>query len=198
MKKSCISVFIVLFSANCFLLEVSSQFRKFKGFSWESCGKPDDPIHVKTLHVYPNPIPSPGYVLAPASATTLIDLLSPLPVNVTLEKEVAGAWVKIPCVYDQGSCYYPDACDRLVQVFMTYTGFCPDSLGPSSLSCGCPLKAGDYIWPTSGIYIPNFSLPDKLTNFRLQIILGNSEKELGCLKVNFSVASGLLNQHNEM
>ncbi|KAK9962974.1 hypothetical protein ABG768_006206 [Culter alburnus] len=198
MKKSCISLFIVLFSANCFLLEVSSHFQKFKGFSWESCGKPDDPIHVKTLHVYPNPIPSPGYVLAPASATTLIDLLSPLPVNVTLEKEVAGAWVKIPCVDDRGSCYYPDACDRLVQVFMTLTGLCPYSLSPSSLSCRCPLKAGDYVWPTSGIYIPNFSLPDKLTNFRLQVILGNSNKELGCLKVSFSLASGLLNQHNEM
>ncbi|KAL1262439.1 hypothetical protein QQF64_007704 [Cirrhinus molitorella] len=141
--KSCISVFIV-FAANSFLLEVSSKwhsrkslaFTKFRGFSWESCGKPDDPTYVKALHVYPNPIPSPGYVMAAASATTSVDLRSPFP--------------------------------------------------------------GDYDWPSSGIYIPNFSLPNRLTDFRLQIILGNSEKELGCLKVNFSIASSLHNQRTEM
>ncbi|XP_056106386.1 ganglioside GM2 activator, partial [Rhinichthys klamathensis goyatoka] len=201
--RSCISVFIALFVSNCFLLEVSSQwpsrksfaFKKFKKFSWDNCGKPDAPIFVKTLHVYPNPIPSPGYVLAPASATTSIDLLSPLPVNLTLEREVDGAWVKIPCVDDLGSCYYPDACDWLVEFFMAITGLCPP--GVPIRPCSCPLKAGDYVWPSTGTYIPNFSLSDRLTHFRLQIILGNSEKELGCLKVNFSVAS-VLHQHNEM
>jgi len=54
---------------------------QFKKFSWDNCGKPDAPITVKTLHVYPNPIPSPGYILAPALVTTSIDLLSPLPVS---------------------------------------------------------------------------------------------------------------------
>lgn len=51
--------------------------------------------------------------------------------NLTLEREVAGAWVKIPCVDDLGSCYYPDACERLVQLFRGLTG----------LSIDCPFKA---------------------------------------------------------
>ncbi|XP_039536319.1 ganglioside GM2 activator [Pimephales promelas] len=198
--KSCISVFIALFVFNCFVLDVSSRkrftFKKFKKFSWDNCGKPDAPITVKTLHVYPNPIPSPGYILAPALVTTSIDLLSPLPVNLTLEREVDGAWVKIPCVDDLGSCYYPDACNQLVQLFMTMTGLCPPGVHISP--CICPLKAGDYVWPSTGTYIPDFSLSDRLTHFRFQIILGNSEKELGCLKVNFSVISILHYQHNEM
>ncbi|XP_050984064.1 ganglioside GM2 activator [Labeo rohita] len=203
--KSCISVFIVL-AANSFLVEVSSKwhsrrslaFTKFRGFSWENCGKPDDPTYVKNLHVYPNPVPSPGYVMAAASANTSVDLRSPFPVNVTLEKDVAGVWVKVPCVDDVGSCYYPDACERLAQLFMTFPELCPQPKRSSSVPCGCPFRAGDYDWPSSGIYIPNFSLPTKLTNFKLQIILGNSERELGCLKVNFSIASVLRNQHNEM
>ncbi|XP_018942463.1 ganglioside GM2 activator isoform X1 [Cyprinus carpio] len=169
-----------------------------RGFSWENCGKPDDPTDVKNLHVYPNPIPSPGYVIAAASATTSVHLCSPFPVNLTLEREVAGVWLKVPCVDDLGSCYYPDACVRLAQLFMLIPELCPEPKRSSSVPCGCPFRAGDYYWPSSGIYIPNFSLPNRLTNFRLQIILGNAEKELGCLKVSFSIASVLYNQHTEM
>jgi len=60
-------------------------------------------------------------------------------VNLTLEREVDGAWVKIPCVDDLGSCYYPDACNQLVQLFMTMTGLCPPGVHISP--CICPLKA---------------------------------------------------------
>uniref|UniRef100_A0A8C2HJ67 MD-2-related lipid-recognition domain-containing protein n=1 Tax=Cyprinus carpio TaxID=7962 RepID=A0A8C2HJ67_CYPCA len=204
--KSCISVSIALFAASSVLFDVSSEwhsrrsfaFTKFRGFSWENCGKPDDPTDVKTLHVYPNPIPSPGYVIAAASATTSVHLCSPFPVNLTLEREVAGVWIKVPCVDDLGSCYYPDACVWLAQLFMMIPELCPEPKRSSSVPCGCPFRAGDYYWPSSGIYIPNFSLPNRLTNFRLQIILGNAEKELGCLKVSFSIASVLYNQHTEM
>lgn len=151
-------------------------------------------------------------------------------VNLTLEREVAGVWIKVPCVDDLGSCYYPDACVRLAQLFMMIPELCPEPKRSSSVPCGCPFRAvsvssftehphqmfvyffisgflcltficffqGDYYWPSSGIYIPNFSLSNRLTNFRLQIILGNAEKELGCLKVSFSIASVLYNQHNEM
>ncbi|XP_016409168.1 ganglioside GM2 activator-like [Sinocyclocheilus rhinocerous] len=129
--KSCISVFIALFAASSILLDVSSKwhsrrsfaFTKFRGFSWENCGKPDDPTYVQTLHVYPNPIPSPGCV------------------NLTLEREVAGVWIKVPCVDDLGSCYYPDACVRLTQLFMTIPELCPEPKRSSSVPCGCPLRA---------------------------------------------------------
>lgn len=176
----------------------SFAFTKFRGFSWDTCGKPEDPTYVKTLHVYPNPIPSPGYVMASASASTSLHLRSPFSVNLTLEREVAGVWIKVPCVDDLGSCYYPDACVRLAQLFMWIPQLCPEPKPSSSVPCGCPFRAGDYYWPSSGIYIPNFSLPNRLTNFRLQVVLGNSGEELGCIKVSFSIASVLYNRHNEM
>nr|XP_003199939.1 ganglioside GM2 activator-like [Danio rerio] len=206
-KMSCVSLLISLFAFSCVLKEVSSQwlsrktftFTKFNRFSWEKCGNPDAPFHWKTLHVYPNAIPSPGIVLGTASASIAVDLTSPLPVNLTLEKEVAGAWVKIPCVNGVGSCYYPDACDQLAEV-MSMFSLCPEHLRLNRSSCRCPFKAGDYNWPTSdsGIYIPNFSLSDTITNFRLHVILGSTEKELGCFKVKFSLATSLKFQHHEL
>ncbi|XP_052430138.1 ganglioside GM2 activator [Carassius gibelio] len=119
-----------------------------RGFSWDTCGKPEDPTYVKTLHVYPNPIPSPGYVMASASASTSLHLRSPFSVNLTLEREVAGVWIKVPCVDDLGSCYYPDACVRLAQLFMWIPQLCPEPKPSSSVPCGCPFRAisGDLIF----------------------------------------------------
>uniref|UniRef100_A0A673MLE8 MD-2-related lipid-recognition domain-containing protein n=1 Tax=Sinocyclocheilus rhinocerous TaxID=307959 RepID=A0A673MLE8_9TELE len=197
--KSCISVFIALFAASSILLDVSSKwhsrrsfaFTKVRtGFSWENCGKPDDPTYVQTLHVYPNPIPSPGCLntvlctFVKSSGLQKMMLFYLFQVNLTLEREVAGVWIKVPCVDDLGSCYYPDACVRLTQLFMTIPELCPEPKRSSSVPCGCPLRAGDYYWPSSGIYIPNFLLPNRLTNFRLQIILGSSEKR-AALKVAY-------------
>lgn len=62
-------------------------------------------------------------------------------VNLTLEREVAGVWVKVPCVDDLGSCYYPDACVRLAQLFKTVPELCPEPKRSSSVPCGCPFRA---------------------------------------------------------
>ncbi|KAG9334673.1 hypothetical protein JZ751_007332, partial [Albula glossodonta] len=86
---------------------------KIFGFSWKNCGKPDDPAVMKTLDLSPDPIGIPGDVTASAAGSTSVKLAAPLAVNVTLEKEVAGFWVKIPCLEEIGSCHYPDGCQLL-------------------------------------------------------------------------------------
>ncbi len=114
------------------------------------------------------------------------------PVNLT----VAGVWVKVPCVDDLGSCYHPDVCVRLTQLFKTVPELCPEPKRPSRVPCGCLFVSsftehpvyfismflrltficfsrGDYCCPSSGIHISNVLLPNRVTNFRLQIILGN-------------------------
>ncbi|XP_051716078.1 ganglioside GM2 activator [Ctenopharyngodon idella] len=196
--KSCASVFIALFAANCFLLEGSSHLLSRKisklttvwGFSWQDCDKPNDPARLKTLNISPDPIPIPGQLTAYASGTTSVELASPLSVNVTLEKEVAGIWVKIPCLEEIGSCHYPNVCDLLDQLIPPGQD-CPEPLHTYGLPCHCPFKAGDYSLPTSDIYIPEVELPGWLTNgnYKVQGVLGSSEKELGCLKIAFSLHS---------
>ncbi len=113
------------------------------------------------------------------------------PVNLT----VAGVWVKV-CVDDLGSCCFPDVCVRLTQLFKTVPELCPEPKRSSRVPCGCLFVSsfteypvcfismflrltfiyffqGDYYCPSSGIHIPNVLLPNRVTNFRLQIILGN-------------------------
>lgn len=64
----------------------------------------------------------------------------PHQVNLTLEKEVAGFWVKVPCVDELGSCHYKDACDLLNQVIPPGVD-CPEPLHTFGLPCHCPFKA---------------------------------------------------------
>lgn len=61
-------------------------------------------------------------------------------VNVTLEKEVAGFWVKVPCLEEVGSCHYRDACDILNQLIPPGQD-CPEPLHTYGLPCHCPFKA---------------------------------------------------------
>lgn len=163
---------------------------KILGFSWENCGKPDDPAVLKALSVSPDPIGIPGDLTASASGSTSVALVSPLSVNVTLEKEVAGIWVKIPCVEEIGSCHYADGCDLLNQLIPPGQD-CPEPLHTYGLPCHCPFKAGDYTLPQSDFYVPNIDLPFWLTNgnYRVEGVLGNMGKELGCLKVSLTIHS---------
>nr|XP_043891717.1 ganglioside GM2 activator-like [Solea senegalensis] len=164
---------------------------KVLGFDWKNCGQPDTPAVLKTLALSPDPITIPGDLTASASGTTDVELAAPLPVTVTLEKEVAGFWVKIPCVEELGSCHYQDACAILNQLIPPGQD-CPEPLHTYGLPCHCPFKAGSYSLPQSDFYVPDMDLPYWLTNgdYRIQGVLGNGNgKELGCLKVALSIHS---------
>lgn len=160
-------------------------------FDWKNCGKPDDPAVLKTLSVAPDPIKIPGDLKAEASGTTSVDLAAPLSLNVTLEKEVAGFWVNIPCVEELGSCHYDNACD-LLDLFIPPGQDCPEPLHSYGLPCHCPFKAGSYSLPLSDFYVPNIpDLPYWLTNgnYRVQGVLGKDGSELGCLKLGLAIHS---------
>ncbi|KAJ8254971.1 hypothetical protein GJAV_G00199460 [Gymnothorax javanicus] len=185
------SIFILLSECNFDFKRRTSKNTQILGFSWENCGKPDDPAVLKSLDLSPDPIGIPGDLTASASGSTKVELAAPLSVNVTLEKEVAGFWVKIPCVEELGSCHYPDACELLDQIIPPGQD-CPEPLHTYGIPCHCPFKAGDYSLPKSDFYLPDVDLPSWLTNghYRVQGVLGAKGQELGCLKVTFSVHSG--------
>ncbi|XP_033948646.1 ganglioside GM2 activator [Pseudochaenichthys georgianus] len=160
------------------------------GFDWKNCGQPDAPAVLKTLTVSPDPISIPGELTASASGSTSVELAAPLSVNVTLEKEVAGFWVKVPCLEELGSCHYKDACDILSQLIPPGQD-CPEPLHTYGLPCRCPFKAGSYSLPQSDFTLPTMDLPYWLSNgnYRMQGVLGAEGKELGCLKVSLSLHS---------
>uniref|UniRef100_A0AAZ3NPZ7 MD-2-related lipid-recognition domain-containing protein n=1 Tax=Oncorhynchus tshawytscha TaxID=74940 RepID=A0AAZ3NPZ7_ONCTS len=147
------------------------------GFSWENCGKPDDPAVLKTLTL--------------ASGNTTVELAAPrVSKPLTGAKEVAGFWVKVPCVEEIGSCHYADGCDLLNQLIPPGQD-CPEPLHTYGIPCHCPFKAGMYTLPESDFYLPDIDLPYWLTNghYRVQGVLGAMGKELGCLKITFAVHS---------
>ncbi|XP_019726985.1 ganglioside GM2 activator [Hippocampus comes] len=163
----------------------------FSGFAWKNCGKPDAPAVLKTLSVSPDPISIPGDLTASASGSTSVEIRAPLTVNITLEKEVAGFWVTIPCMDEMGSCHYADACDILTQLIPPGQD-CPEPLHTYGLPCHCPFKPGSYALPESDFFLPFVDVPSWLTNgdYRLQGVLGGSGgTELGCLKVALSLHS---------
>lgn len=60
-------------------------------------------------------------------------------VELTVEKEVAGIWIKIPCVDQIGSCTYKDICD-ILDNFIPPGEPCPEPLRTYGLPCHCPIK----------------------------------------------------------
>ncbi|XP_029296748.1 ganglioside GM2 activator [Cottoperca gobio] len=186
-----LSLFVVITQVKC----SSSRLKRVTkaqvlGFDWKNCGQPDAPAVLKTLTVSPDPISIPGDLTASAAGSTSVELAAPLAVNVTLEKEVAGFWVKVPCVEELGSCHYQDACGILSQLIPPGQD-CPEPLHTYGLPCRCPFKAGSYSLPQSDFYLPYMDLPYWLTNgnYRVQGVLGSQGSELGCLKVSLSLHS---------
>lgn len=115
------SIVLVYYQFSCYAYVLLSIIEKFKRFSWEKCGKPDAPFHLKTLHVYPNAIPSPGIVLGTASASTAVDLTSPLPVSTNYNMTCRIYSHTCTCVIVVSKC----GCSLLyLDVFLMYDFVC--------------------------------------------------------------------------
>lgn len=56
-----------------------------------------------------------------------------------MEKEVAGFWVKIPCVEQLGSCSYENVCNMIDECIPPGEP-CPEPLHTLGLPCHCPFK----------------------------------------------------------
>ncbi|KAM6150495.1 ganglioside GM2 activator [Erethizon dorsatum] len=157
-------------------------------FSWDNCDEGKDPAVIKGLTVEPDPIVIPGNVTISAAGRTSVRLTSPLKVELILEREVAGLWVKIPCVEQLGSCTYDDFCN-VIDTYLPPGEPCPEPLHTYGLPCHCPFKEGTYSLPRSDFTVPDLELPGWLStgNYRVQSILSNSEQRLGCVRISASL-----------
>nr|XP_020024296.1 ganglioside GM2 activator [Castor canadensis] len=158
------------------------------GFSWDNCDEGKDPAVIESLTLEPDPIVVPGNVTVSAQGKTSVPLISPQKVELSVEKEVAGFWVKIPCVEQLGSCTYEDFCD-LLDSFIPPGQSCPEPLHTYGLPCHCPFKEGTYSLPTSDFTLPDLELPGWLStgNYRIQSVLSSGGKRLACVKIAASL-----------
>lgn len=170
------------------LAKIPKQGFRISSFSWENCDDGKDPVLIKSLNVEPNPIVEPGNVTVSAETQTSVALNSPLKVDLIVQKEMAGFWVKVPCVEQVGSCTYDDICN-VFDMFLPPGEPCPEPLHTYGLPCHCPFKEGKYSLPKSVINIPHLDLPSWLStgNYRIQNVLSSGKKHLGCFKIDVSL-----------
>lgn len=162
--------------------------KQLSSFSWDNCDEGKDPAVIKSLTLEPDPIVVPGNVTISANGKTSVALTSPLKVELTVEKEVAGFWVKIPCVEQIGSCTYEDFCDVLDTIIPPGEP-CPEPLHTYGLPCHCPFKDGTYSLPKSDFTVPDLELPSWLStgNYRIESILSSGGSRLACVKIAASL-----------
>ncbi|XP_013363621.1 PREDICTED: ganglioside GM2 activator [Chinchilla lanigera] len=165
-----------------------SRLSRLGGFSWDNCDEGKDPAVIKGLTVEPDPIVIPGDMIVSAEGKTSVPLTSPLKVELTVEREVAGLWIKIPCVEQLGSCTYDDICNVLA-TYIPPGEPCPEPLHTYGLPCHCPFKEGTYSLPRSNFTVPDLELPSWLStgNYRIQSVLSRREKRLGCVRISASL-----------
>ncbi|XP_003782076.1 ganglioside GM2 activator [Otolemur garnettii] len=166
------------------------RLKQLGSFSWDNCDEGKDPAVIKSLTLEPDPIVIPGNVTVSVEGKTDVLLSSPQKVALTVEKEMAGFWVKIPCVEEIGSCVYEDICDMLNNLIPPGVP-CPEPLHTYGLPCHCPFKEGTYSLPKSDFTVPDLELPSWLTNgnYRIESILSSDGKRLGCIKIAASLQS---------
>ncbi|KAG8509303.1 Ganglioside GM2 activator [Galemys pyrenaicus] len=173
---------------NCPFSPCLPRSRQASNFTWDNCDDGKDPAVVTSMTMEPDPVAVPGNLTVSAEVKTSVPLSAPLKAELTLEKEVAGIWVRIPCVEQIGSCTYENICDML-DTLVPPGHPCPEPLHTFGLPCHCPFRAGTYSLPRSDFTLPDLELPGWLSSghYRVQGVLSSSDQRLGCLKVSVSL-----------
>nr|XP_051674744.1 ganglioside GM2 activator isoform X1 [Oryctolagus cuniculus]XP_051674745.1 ganglioside GM2 activator isoform X1 [Oryctolagus cuniculus] len=165
-----------------------SRQNHLSSFSWDNCDDGKNPVIVNSLTLEPDPIVIPGNVTIGAEVKTSVPLVSPQKVVLTVEKKVAGVWIKIPCVEQLGSCTYDNVCNVL-DMLVPPGKSCSELLHADGLPCHCPIKEGTYSLPSRVFTVPEMELPNWLVtgNYYIQGVLSSGEKRLACVKISASV-----------
>ncbi|RUS72646.1 hypothetical protein EGW08_019584 [Elysia chlorotica] len=108
-------------------------------FVFNNCADPkNEQVKVNTISLKPDPLKLPGNVTAGGAVTINSPVGSPLKVALDVYYKVFGAWIKVPCVDDIGSCTYDDFCKKI------NIASCPPEIVKAGLTCKCPFPAGNF------------------------------------------------------
>eukprot|EP00727_Mastigamoeba_balamuthi_P011362 m51a1_g6849 putative ganglioside gm2 activator (200) ;mRNA; r:94451-95391 len=187
MRAACVVAALAAAATAAAVLEagVGSEFR------WESCAgaEPAD-VHVERLLVAPSPVVF-GRNASVTADFKIAKTLTRVPLALTIEKQVAGFWVKVPCQNNVGSCTYEDFCTELSQIPEDQ---CPELLRVLGLGCRCPFAEG--LYTTNGpqpVEVPTASpTTEKLVagNLRVTVRAHDQDGSLAaCITVWISVAT---------
>jgi ganglioside GM2 activator len=108
-------------------------------------------------------------------------------IAITLQKQIFGEWVDIPCIEGLGSCTYDtNLCDALEKNKVQVCSI----LQPLGLPCQCPFGAGNYKVNGASVEIPNPGV-SWATNgdFYAKVVFQGSSAVYACTEAYFSLTS---------
>jgi len=169
------------------IADVQKQYEQAKvllvGFTYDDCSSSSDPVHVRSLHVSPDPIPLPGNIVASASAEVAESIAGNIKASVKMETEIFGHFFEIPCVDNVGSCDYSDLCSLLPKPEEP----CPPILAKAGIPCRCPFPAGKFNLPSTQVLLPSVPLPIHSATVRVTVHLTADDKPVTCIQIKASV-----------
>ncbi|GFG40498.1 hypothetical protein Cfor_06510 [Coptotermes formosanus] len=106
-------------------------------------------------------------------------------VKVSMKRQVLGAWVKVPCIKDFGSCTYEDLCNYGYEEDTT----CPASFVENHVPCRCPVPQGLYNIPSDlriseagtrlGVFVKG--------KYHATVHVVRNQSELACYIASFTI-----------
>uniref|UniRef100_A0A7N5JU38 Ganglioside GM2 activator n=2 Tax=Ailuropoda melanoleuca TaxID=9646 RepID=A0A7N5JU38_AILME len=185
MLLACEGSFCQCFFSFCLIFPWPSQLASF---SWENCDVGKDPVVLRSLTLEPDPVVLSGNITVSSEIQFGVPLSSPQKLELLIEKEVGGFWVKVPCVKQLGSCSYDDFCQTL-DALIPPGQSCPEPLHTYGLPCHCRVQAGIYSLPETEFTLPKMELPSWLSSgsYRIKSILSSDGERLSCVKIFVSL-----------
>ncbi|XP_071096639.1 ganglioside GM2 activator-like [Haliotis cracherodii] len=136
-------------------LGVRPGFHSTGNLEWRDCGVGDSWVSVKQFDVSPSPVTLPGEFTVSFVGTITHSIRDDVTMDVLMEKELLGSFVKEYCIQDFGTCHYTDPC----HFFNIYRqqGICPPQLTANGIPCTCPFNPDQLHMPPTKFSIFNIS-----------------------------------------
>lgn len=120
----------------------------------------------------------------------MVVLDTPVKAKVLMHKKVLGAWVRLPCVKEFGSCTHEDLCDLGVSSEEYTNGKCPADYEKRGTPCRCPIEMGNYTLPMARFELQTTRFARILSGkYRAQVVITKMNNMLACYKACFRVHS---------
>lgn len=113
---------------------------RIQNFSMQKCNNVPESIVFENATAKIN---ENGDLAVSGTMLTLIDIESPIKVDVNMKRKIIGMWIKVPCLRKLGSCIYNDVCFFGKSVNQP----CPQNFERYNIPCRCPIPKGQYILP---------------------------------------------------
>ncbi|KAK7487418.1 hypothetical protein BaRGS_00021380 [Batillaria attramentaria] len=149
-------------------------------YQFTNCGDPKKELVLAKLTLSPDPLPSSGTINITFQANASKDVVAPVKTAVTMQKQVSGAWVTVPCVDNIGSCDYADFCQVLAMI-----GSCPQPFIDNGVPCHCPLPKGNYSLPGVSLDLDIGILPSG--GYKAKFDFEMSTAPVGCYEIRFDL-----------